>query len=393
MSAIPVDAVMVTAAGITGSGSAYKAFGLRGERHDPATHAVVLGLACLAASSLLFTPSIYAFLDTRLQVTNLCELVGHAFVLVAGWNGQRLLLHLSGTTSPRRIWWRGGIAAIAVVGLAVFFTTAPRPIETTNFVTLVTGQWANTGYWVVLSGCLFFQLADIGGRAWTCARLAPREWVGIGLAAVTIGCGVGIAAFVNPLVYVLFRLHRSAAPQVLDGVAHGLVVASLSLVAVGAAMPAWSRKLARDPYAFVRAYRAHLELRPLWSALCDAVPGIALKQGARNAEFRLYREVIEIRDGILTVRADVDERTRATVTGCARRRGLYGADVDASIEAAAIHRGVIDPNAARGNGPVDTELMGGNSLDTEVAWLRRVAKGYAHIAEENCSTCVASLAT
>jgi hypothetical protein len=393
MSVIPVDTVMVTAVGITGAGSAYKAFGLRGERRDPATHAVVLALACLAASSLLYTPSLYAFLDAHLHVTNLCELLGHAFVLAAGWNGQRLLLHLSGPTSPRRIWWRGGIAAVAVVGLAVLFTSAPRPIETTNFITLVTGQWANTGYWLVLTGCLFFQLSDIGRLAWRCARLAPRDWVGIGLAAVTIGCGVGMAAFANPLVYVLFRLHGGTAPQVLDAVAHGLCVTSMSLVAMGAAMPAWTRKLARDPYAFVRAYRAHRELRPLWSALRDAVPGIALTQRARNAEFRLYRRVIEIRDGILTVRVDVDQRTRATVMRCARRRGLDGPDVDATIEAAAIHRGVVDPNAACSSGPVDTEVIGGNNLDGEVAWLRRVARGYAHIADENCGTCTASLTT
>ncbi|MGH8888734.1 MAG: MAB_1171c family putative transporter, partial [Acidothermaceae bacterium] len=298
MSAIPVDAVMVAAAGITGAGSAYKAFGLRRERHDPATHAVVLALACLAASSLLFTPSLYAFFDARLRVTNLSELVGHSFVLVAGWNGQRLLLHLSGPASPRRIWWRGAVAATAVVGLAVFFTSAPRPTETTNFITLATGQWANNCYWLVLTGCLLFQLADIGRLAWRCARLAPKEWIGIGLTAVAVGCGVGMAAFTSPLVYVGFRLDASNPPQLLDAIAHGLCVTSMSLVALGAVLPAWSRKLAADPYALVRAYRANRELRQLWSALRDAVPDIALKQRARNAEFRLYRRVIEIRDGI-----------------------------------------------------------------------------------------------
>ena len=63
----------------------------------------------------------------------------------------------------------------------------------------------------------------------------------------------------------------------------------MSLVAVGATMPAWSKSLARDPYALTRAYRAHRHLRPLWSVLREAVPGIALNQPARNMEFRLYR--------------------------------------------------------------------------------------------------------
>lgn len=391
MSAIPVDTVMVAAAGITGAGSAYKAFGLRGQRRDPATRAVVLALAFLAASSLFYTPSLYVFLDAQLRITNLCEFLGHAFVLTAGWNGQRLLLHLSGSTSRARMWWRGAIAAAAVAGLAAFFTSAPRPIETTNFITLVTGQWANTGYWFVLTGCLLFQLADIGRLAWRCSRLAPREWVGLGLASVTIGCGVGMAAFATPLVYVAFRLDASSPPPVFNAVGHGLCVTSMSLVALGATMPAWSRNLAESPSALFRSYRAYLELRQLWSALRDAVPDIALKQRARNAELRLYRRVIEIRDGILTVRTDVDERTRAAVIRCARRRGLDDAGVDAVVEAAAIHRGVTERGVAADGVPVNAEVIGGSNLEDEVAWLRRVAKGYAHIAEQRCGVCAPRL--
>src|SRR6185312_14606632 len=99
-----------------------------------------------------------------------------------------------------------------------------------------------------------------------------------------------------------------------------LCVLSLSMVAVGAAMPAWAKYLARDPSSLVRARRAYRQLEPLWSALRAAAPEIALEQRTRNAEVRLYRRVIEIRDGILTVRGDLDEHARAAVTACARRR-------------------------------------------------------------------------
>jgi hypothetical protein len=156
-------------------------------------------------------------------------------------------------------------------------------------------------------------------------------------------------------------------------------------------MPAWGRNLAESPSAFLRAYRAYLELRKLWSTLRNAVPDIALKQRARNAEFRLYRRVIEIRDGILTVRADVDERTRTAVIRCARRRGLDAAGVVAAVEAAAIHRGVTEGGAAGDGVSVNAEVIGGSSLDDEVAWLRRVAKGYAHIAEQRCRVCAPRL--
>jgi len=393
MSAFPVDAAMLTAAGLTGVGSTYKALGLRGERHDPATHAVVLGLAALAGASLFFTPSFYRFVDGRVRVTNLCELLGHAFVLLAGWNGQRLLLHLTGCATPRRLRRRGAVAASALVGLVVFFAVGPRPVETTDFTVLISGQWANTCYWLALGGCVIFQLADIARLAWRCARLAPKEWVGVGLGIVTIGCGIGIAAFVDPLTYVVFRLAGRSAPQVLDAVGRGLCVTSMSLVAVGATMPAWSKNLARDPHTFASAYRAHRRLEPLWSALREAAPQIALNQRAHNVEFRLYRQVIEIRDGILTVRGDIDDATRRVVTRCARGRGLEDSDVEAVIEAAAIHRALSNPDAVPADPPANVEVIGGSNLDDEVAWLSRVAMGYAHIAGGRCATCTSPAST
>jgi hypothetical protein len=121
--------------------------------------------------------------------------------------------------------------------------------------------------------------------------------------------------------------------------------------------------------------------------LRDAAPQIALNQRARNVEFRLYRQVIEIRDGILTIRADIDVATRHVVARCARARGLDDADVEAVIEAAAIHRAVINPDAVPADLPANVEVIGGSSLDDEVAWLSRVALGYAHIARGRCATC------
>ena len=171
MSAIPADVAMLTAAGMTGVGSAYKALGLRGERRDPATHAVVLSLASLAASSVLFTPSVYRFGSTgSCRIVNLCELLGHAFVLAAGWHGQRLLLHLTGTatgsTCPMARLGRGrprspdsSCSSRSIRGRSRRSTSSRS----------ITGQWANTCYWLALAGCVMFQLADIGSP-----RLALR---------------------------------------------------------------------------------------------------------------------------------------------------------------------------------------------------------------------------
>ena len=110
-------------------------------------------------------------------------------------------------------------------------------------------------------------------------------------------------------------------------------------------------------------------------------------------EIRLYRRVIEIRDGILTVRGDVDDATRTAVTRCAVERGLDGADVDAAIEAAAICRAVRSPNAVPADPPANVEVIGGSNLDDEVAWLSRVAEAYAHLADRRCEPCTAGVST
>ena len=46
----------------------------------------------------------------------------------------------------------------------------------------------------------------------------------------------------------------------------------------------------------------------------------------------------------------------------------------AAIEAAAIHRAVTDPDAMPAETSATQKVIGGSSLDDEVAWLRRVAE-------------------
>jgi hypothetical protein len=312
-------------------------------------------------------------------------------VLVAGWNGQRLLLHLTVQATPRNTRTRGTVAAAAIGGLAVFFAVDPRHIETTDFTVLINGHWENSAYWLALIACASFQLADIARLSRRCARLAGMDWIGLGLAIVAVGCVVGMLFFTDPLAYVFFRLAGGSPPQVLDAVGRGLCVTSLSMVAVGAAMPAWAKYLARDPSSFVRARRAYRQLQPLWSALRAAAPQIALEQRTRNAEVRLYRRVIEIRDGILTVRAELDEHARAAVIACARRRGLDDVSVEAAIEAATLHHGMLGLAGAPGSVVANADVIGGSNLDDEVAWLSRVAKGYVHVAGHRCGVRAAGL--
>ncbi|GGM79183.1 hypothetical protein GCM10012275_57220 [Longimycelium tulufanense] len=128
------------------------------------------------------------------------------------------------------------------------------------------------------------------------------------------------------------------------------------------------------------------KLYPLWRNLCHAVPHVALQKprgwfldvlAVRNGQLRLHRRLIEIRDGLLVLRdwvtpADL-ERIDAAVTGA----GLNGDGAESARTACwlqvAIHaKQVGNPRIA--TEPLDLARHGGSDADSELRWLRAVAK-------------------
>jgi hypothetical protein len=134
----------------------------------------------------------------------------------------------------------------------------------------------------------------------------------------------------------------------------------------------------------LRAYRTLLALRPLWSAMRQAFPEMVLWRPARSAvelrgvagvRLRLYRRVIEIRDGMLALRDHLPART------------VIGDADPAAAEARAItvalrRRGAGQPAASppRQWAPVGPEMA------DEVAWLCAVSAAYRRISAEGART-------
>src|SRR5581483_7346281 len=114
-----------------------------------------------------------------------------------------------------------------------------------------------------------------------------------------------------------------------------------ALTLVGWTLPGWGPRVAAAG-RWVTAYRRHRRLYPLWSALHRAVPSIALaparsaladRLAGRQLEFRLYRRVIEIRDGQLALRAHAAPETVAEALREGSRAGLSGDALSAHAEA------------------------------------------------------------
>jgi hypothetical protein len=152
-----------------------------------------------------------------------------------------------------------------------------------------------------------------------------------------------------------------------------------------------------ENFAFLAMDRAHLaacssffarralrRLRPLHSALCEAVPeaaNAAASGGRSGTRLRLYRQVIEIRDAALALRRYRDPDVASAAAAAARAAGLAAAELTAVVEAAVLAAAMHARNAGRAvRQQADEAALPptlGADLRSETAWLVRVSRAFA----------------
>jgi hypothetical protein len=206
----------------------------------------------------------------------------------------------------------------------------------------------------------------------------------VGDAFLRLGLRLVVAGTAGAVLYLVNKTVLAASPRfgfayppghtVLLGTA--LPAAAHVLVLLGVALPALTGWLSR--------YRLHRRLRPLWTALYRADPAIALAPTAvpdvfalTGLRMRLYRRVIEIRDGLLALRPYQDPRIAAAAREEAARAGFRGQRLETEIEAAVVAAAL---RARDGGGAVPNDspvlVSGGRDLDSDTAFLADVAHAY-----------------
>jgi hypothetical protein len=148
----------------------------------------------------------------------------------------------------------------------------------------------------------------------------------------------------------------------------------------------------RKPTEWLGLCISYLARRPLWKALFDTRPQIALQPLPRWADllpddlrFRSTRRVVEIHDGLLLLRPYRTAETSARATHLAGERGLRGEELTAAVEAAdialALRAAAIDSgtSAAGPTGIVTgTFDVGTTNMTEEVHWLVRITHAFRH---------------
>ncbi|MCX4749964.1 hypothetical protein OG455_31355 [Kitasatospora sp. NBC_01287] len=311
---------------------------------------------------------------------------------------------------------RWTVAVIAVPGcLALLFRAARIADQGQEFMVSGGRRWPLAGYDLLFGGhsvCCLLVLGSVLARQ---ARLTGRGLLRTGLRLMTLAAVVGVlwsAWALDDVRDVLLHAQQKAGEDTVSDVL-GVLCAGLTISGATVTMwggTRWGTRLTA-PVRWWRARRRYAALGPLWEALHLVMPQIALGEGAggrrpalRDAEFALYRRIIEIRDGQLALRPYAGERVAGWVAeaggpapGAGRVAGRAGAELDgteldgaeldgaeldgAEVEAATLAAAL---EAARAGQRCPTATVTGvpqpvpgpGTVDAEAEWLIRVAVAF-----------------
>lgn len=264
------------------------------------------------------------------------------------------------------------IAAVAAVWFRGWLRTMlslPIKIET-NAANVGTSGWAASTL-IIYAVALIIGLAKIRSL---CARYAnsnQKTWVTRGLTLVRWGTDISLAYACVFLAGVIAPFFGTTIPHWYALTVPATVTAT-SLIVIGFTLPLLGPALIdiRRDLADMRAHRA---LEPLWEDLVLGNPHIALRESdRRKVGYRLYRRVVEIRDGITHLSEFITPDMAASGSDPAQ---TAAEQLRRAMTEKTVHRGA---DYSAGFAP----LVGDNpnaSVDEEIRWLCQLAKHYAQL--------------
>jgi hypothetical protein len=378
-------------AGLCWAAFLYRVRDLRMRQRDPALLALLVAFAMKGTEFLLATPRIAAAVDERTGIPNLGALGIHLFGGVA-FGAAVLVAVVYWVSDPEEAWAkvRWTLAAAAVVMTAMFLLWSAAQIGTEQRSQHYLVENAHRPL-VAIYGFLYVAtlLVTIGEITRLClrySRLAGGRWLRRGLRSTAIGALV-YSVTVWSRGFSLVAVHLGLRPldwEVLTPAAVGL---GMPLIVAGLTMPSWGPQVSGLCLVW-DDYRTYRRLYPLWRDLYHVSPWIALHPPTRSMthlNYRLYRRVIEIRDGLLALRCYRDPEVRLRARRSGESAGLTGDELRATVAAAQL-KAALGAKARGQAAPADSsggaddreifELRPGSDLTAEAAWLGQIARAY-----------------
>ncbi|MEV4436703.1 MAB_1171c family putative transporter [Streptomyces sp. NPDC049555] len=373
----------------------YKVRDLRHRRNDPALRALLVAFFCKGVSFTLSTPLVARAVDVAVGVDDLGALGIHLFGGVA--SSAAFLTAIVYWVYPseearRRALVRllaAAVVAVAMVGLWITAKHGGQQQRSAHYLLQNAHRPAVATYLLLYVSAFGAGMIEIIRLCLRYGRVAGRQWLRRGLHTTAIGASACLVYCLNRL-FVLISVQCGLDPlewELLTPVANGT---GIFFLVAGLTMPSWGPRVS-EGRRLARNFVAYQRLHPLWHALSTAVPGIALDPQAGNplarllpggTDFRLYRRVIEIQDGLLALRPYTSPAVIAAARQSAQEAGLAGDALRARVQAvsvAAALRAKRDQRKQPDGEPasVGPEAAGGGGYADEVAWLLKVARAYS----------------
>ena len=373
-------------------------------RNAPLRRAVWYTMVLLAAIGTLDLPAIGGRLDAATGLPNASDVIQHVLAIAAATLGRYCAEKVIGTPRPRTRWssWAQTTLPVATVAaLLVLFALSPartQPTDNALYTDFPMQYAAHPGvfaYWLIFAVYLGVTFVLVARLAWRYGRRAGRTPLGCGLMLLAAGMVAGLCYLGYGTAVVGARAAGVAGPFISSSpaVIQGLFGALIVLVALGSFLPAAGYcPLMRR----VTAYWSLRRLYPLWAGLCQAVPGIALdpvpvwadRLEPRDLQVRLYRRVIEIRDGYMALTPvavpgieDLVQAAAGPHRLCPADQATLAAAVQLELARRAELRGDQPGWTADGGLPrANREFLAGADLDSEVRLLSTVATHWTTVA-------------
>ena len=352
---------------------------------DAQQRAMWATLFSLAVTRTVAAPGVNAMLG---ELTSEAEVIPHLLGVVTTFLLLRFVSVITDydATHPHAMRYQLLLAMSVLAALILLINRVPGGIRTTaTELTSTAITPAAATYWVILNGYLGTVLVIATGLFWRTSRLAQAGRLRNGLRTITTGILlVTVYAVLKTGVIVAHSVGVTMPLEQAEPAANALRTIGIFICLVGVAVPASGKA-----HSAIHAYRSLWALRPLWRVMRRTFPDLILfprrralleLAGVDEVQLRLYRRVIEIRDGMLTLRdylpagalADA-ERFVANSEGGRQHPNACPALVEACGIALALQR--------HRSGAVPTESgdrwadIGGEIAD-EVAWLSAVSAAF-----------------
>lgn len=364
---------------------------LRGSYRDPGVVALCVSFGFFAAVFTVSTPRVWISVDQFFGIPEVAGLLAQSLVILFAASQQSMLLLWSYPLAQAKseIHLRLAWVAIVCVAMATLFAVTPRGGgHSRDFAVHYAGVPTYSIYLLFYLTAFSVTKIDVIRISLQYAPLSGEVWLRRGLRFMATGSALG-------LVYAAVRVSDIIGALVGADPRHWEFVAQIS-VGVGAiieifglaVMPRWGRHLSAA-YDWLQQGRHYRKLRPLWFALYQAVPDIALEVPRPawmewfpmcDARFLLTRRVIEIRDASLALCRYRSSQVEATARALVGERGIEGEECAAVVEAAmlatALRARAVDANFTVPEWGASSKT-GETDMSQEVVWLLRVTRAFA----------------